>query len=145
MSSLTPQQIADFKEAFSLFDLDGDGQIRKEDVAVVVRSLGYNPSEQELSQMVASIKSPQVDFQSFLDVTSARLKDVDVRAALIAAFRQFDRAKDGTISAAELRVVMQNMAEKLKADEIEDMINAAKPDKNGNINYANFVDLLTRK
>jgi calmodulin len=50
--TLTPEQIAEFKEAFSLFDKDGDGSITTRELGVVMRSLGQNPTEAELQDMV---------------------------------------------------------------------------------------------
>jgi calmodulin len=38
--TLTDEQIAEFKDAFSLFDKDGDGSITLEELATVMRSLG---------------------------------------------------------------------------------------------------------
>ena len=37
---LTEEQIAEFKEAFSLFDEDGDGTITTKELGTVMRSLG---------------------------------------------------------------------------------------------------------
>ena len=47
---LTEEQIAEFKEAFSLFDKDGDGTITTKELGTVMRSLGQNPTEAELSR-----------------------------------------------------------------------------------------------
>lgn len=46
--SLTDEQIAEFKEAFSLFDKDGDGTITTKELGTVMRSLGQNPTEVKL-------------------------------------------------------------------------------------------------
>lgn len=48
---LTEEQIAEFKEAFSLFDKDGDGTITTKELGTVMRSLGQNPTEAELQEM----------------------------------------------------------------------------------------------
>lgn len=45
---------AEFKEAFSLFDKDGDGTICSKELGTVMRSLG-NPTEAELQDMINEV------------------------------------------------------------------------------------------
>ena len=72
---LTEEQIAEFKEAFSLFDKDGDGTITTKELGLfnnrsnekaanrndffssgtVMRSLGQNPTEAELQDMINEV------------------------------------------------------------------------------------------
>jgi calmodulin len=52
---LTEEQIAEFKEAFSLFDKDLDGRITEEELGIVMRSLGQRPTESELKNMVTLV------------------------------------------------------------------------------------------
>ena len=42
LRSPPPSQIAEFKEAFSLFDKDGDGTITTKELGTVMRSLGQS-------------------------------------------------------------------------------------------------------
>ena len=53
---LSNEQIAEFKEAFSLFDKDGDGSIATKELGTVMRSLGQNPTEAELQDMVNEVR-----------------------------------------------------------------------------------------
>lgn len=52
---LTEEQIEEFKEAFSLFDKEGVGSIDAQELGTVMRSLGQNPTEAELEDMLADI------------------------------------------------------------------------------------------
>ena len=47
--------ISEFKEAFSLFDKDGDGTITTKELGTVMRSLGQNPTEAELQDMINEV------------------------------------------------------------------------------------------
>ena len=62
-------QIAEFKEAFSLFDKDGDGTITTKEIGTVMRSLGQNPTEAELQDMINEVDADgngTIDFPEFL-------------------------------------------------------------------------------
>ena len=54
---------AELREAFSLFDKDGSGTISNEELEVVMKSLGQNPTEEELEEM---IKEVDVDGRLYL-------------------------------------------------------------------------------
>lgn len=43
---LTPEEIDEFREAFMMFDKDGNGTISTKELGVAMRSLGQNPTEQ---------------------------------------------------------------------------------------------------
>lgn len=47
--------LTEFKEAFSLFDKDGDGTITTKELGTVMRSLGQNPTEAELQDMINEV------------------------------------------------------------------------------------------
>ena len=52
VDSLTEDQIAEFKEAFCLFDTDGGGDIGSDELGTVMNALGQNPSPAEIKAMV---------------------------------------------------------------------------------------------
>ena len=135
---LTEEQIAEFKEAFSLFDKDGDGTVTTKELGTVMRSLGQNPTEAELQDMINEVDADgngTIDFPEFLSLMARKMKDTDTEEELVEAFKVFDRDGNGFISAAELRHVMTNLGEKLTDEEVDEMIREADVDGDGQINY----------
>merc|ERR1712048_1157190 len=145
---LTEEQIAEFKEAFSLFDNDGDGTITTKELGTVMRSLGQNPTEAELQDMINEVDADgngTIDFPEFLSLMARKMKDTDTEEELIEAFKVFDRDGNGFISAAELRHVMTNLGEKLTDEEVDEMIREADVDGDGQVNYDEFVKMMIQK
>ncbi|KAL2738861.1 calmodulin isoform X1 [Vespula squamosa] len=135
---LTEEQIAEFKEAFSLFDKDGDGTITTKELGTVMRSLGQNPTEAELQDMINEVDADgngTIDFPEFLTMMARKMKDTDSEEEIREAFRVFDKDGNGFISAAELRHVMTNLGEKLTDEEVDEMIREADIDGDGQVNY----------
>ncbi|XP_053214781.1 calmodulin-A-like [Panonychus citri] len=142
---LTQEQIAEFKEAFKLFDKDLDGRITSTELGIVMRSLGQRATEAELKNMVTLVDQDgngTIEFNEFLHMMSRKMKETDKEEELREAFRVFDRNGDGFINAAELRHVMTNLGEKLTDEEVEDMIKEADLDGDGLVNYDEFVTVL---
>jgi len=139
---LTDWQIAEFKEAFSLFDKDGDGTITTKELGTVMRSLGQNPTETELQDMINEVDADgngngTIDFPEFLTMMARKMKDTDCEEEIREAFRVFDKDGNGFISAAELRHVMTNLGEKLTDEEVVEMIREADLDGDGQVTTKN--------
>ncbi|KAG5645669.1 hypothetical protein DXG03_005507 [Asterophora parasitica] len=142
---LSEEQISEFKEAFSLFDKDGDGTITTKELGTVMRSLGQNPTEAELQDMINEVDADgngTIDFPEFLTMMARKMRDTDSEEEIKEAFKVFDKDGNGYISAAELRHVMTNLGEKLSDNEVDEMIREADVDGDGQINYDEFVKLF---
>ncbi|XP_013381518.1 calmodulin-like isoform X2 [Lingula anatina] len=77
-AQLTDEQIAEFKEAFSLFDKNGDGTITTKELGTVMRSLGLNPTEAELVDMIKEVDADgngTIDLPEFLTMMAKKMDD----------------------------------------------------------------------
>jgi calmodulin len=44
-----------FEESFSLLDKDGDGNISNDEIRSLMNSLGYSPSEEDISTVISKV------------------------------------------------------------------------------------------
>ncbi|KAJ3785020.1 calmodulin-like protein [Lentinula aff. detonsa] len=145
---LCAEQVNEFKEAFSLFDKDGDGTITTLELGTVMRSLGQNPTDAELQDMINEVDvdgNGTIDFNEFLAMMEKKFKDTDSEEEIRQAFQVFDKDGNGTISAKELKAVMESLGEKLSDQEVDAMIVEADEDGDGSINYQEFVAMMLSK
>ena len=129
-SDLTEEAIMEAKEAFSLFDKDGNGYILTAELRQVMTSLralllihlrplvlvsrstllGLKPTEAELRDMIEADAdgNGMVGLPGFLTMVQ-KTHDSDPEAEVKEAFKVFDRDGNGYISAYELQLVMTNL------------------------------------
>ena len=86
-----------------------------------MRSLGQNPTEAELQDMINEVDADgngTIDFPEFLTMMARKMKDTDSEEEIVEAFKVFDKDGNGFISAAELRHVMTNLGVKLTVRQV---------------------------
>ena len=139
----TKEQIDEFKDGFILFDKDNNGSITAKELGVVMRSVGENPTEEELQVMIDEVDANgngTIEFPEFL--TMMKAKDTDREKEIQEAFRFFDKDGNGFISAAELGQVVASLGEKITEEEVDKMIQEADTDGDGQVNYEEFVRIM---
>jgi calmodulin len=142
---LSEETIKEFKEAFALFDKDGDGSITTDELGTVMRSLGQKPTEDSLRQMIDEVDadgSGTIDFAEFLTLMARKMKRADAKQEILEAFKVFDKDGSGKISASELRSIMTDLGEKLSVEEVNEMIREADKDGDGEICVQEFITMM---
>ncbi|CAL9145723.1 calmodulin-like protein 11 [Musa acuminata AAA Group] len=145
MNFLSVDQISEFQEAFCLFDKDGDGCITIDELATAIGSLGQNPTEEELKDMIMEVDingNGTIEFTEFLNLMARKMKETDAEEELREAFKVFDKDQNGYISASELRNVMINLGEKITDEEVLQMIKEADTDGDGQVNFEEFSRMM---
>ncbi|XP_036076028.1 calmodulin-like [Rousettus aegyptiacus] len=116
------------------------------ELATVMKSLGQNPPEAELQDMINEVDADgtsTIDFPEFLAIMARKMKDIDSEDEIREAYHVFDKDGNGYIRATELHHVMTNLGEKLTDEEVDEMIREADIDGDGQVNYKEFVQMMT--
>ncbi|KAH6664159.1 EF-hand protein [Halenospora varia] len=145
--SLTQEEISTFKEAFSLFDKDGNGEITAKELGTVMKSLGLNASDSELQDMINEADADNdgtIDFPEFLTLMALKTKETDFEEEMREAFKVFDHDNSGSISITELRHVMVSIDNTLTDSQIDEMMKEADLDGDGTIDYKEFVLIMKK-
>ena len=71
-------EVKKLQKAFSIFNADGSNTISAEELAIVMRSLGQDPSPIELKELIEEVdvdRSGSIDFEEFKALMIARQGD----------------------------------------------------------------------
>eukprot|EP00744_Colponema_vietnamica_P020582 GILI01029273.1.p1 GENE.GILI01029273.1~~GILI01029273.1.p1 ORF type:complete len:150 (-),score=25.81 GILI01029273.1:81-530(-) len=106
MERLSKREIAECQDVFSMFDKDGDGTIDADELHTVMRSLGQDPSEAEIKQLIETVdldKNGTIEFEEFCTMMADRQKRIDPEEELHSIFKVIDKNADGFISMEDLK------------------------------------------
>ncbi|GMH81219.1 hypothetical protein TrST_g11777 [Triparma strigata] len=144
---LTEEQKQEIREAFDLFDTDGSGTIDAKELKVAMRALGFEPKKEEIKKMISDIDkdgSGTIDFTEFLEMMTSKMSEKDSREEILKAFRLFDDDETGKISFRNLKRVAKELGENMTDEELQEMIDEADRDGDGEINEDEFLRIMKK-
>ncbi|PFX26342.1 Calmodulin [Stylophora pistillata] len=142
---LSSEVISEFREAFSLFDHDGDGTITTSELQTVMERLGLSSDQEQLNEMIREVDadgSGAVDFEEFCVLMQKKIAQ-ETQSELLELFSIWDVAGEGIIESGELRCLLNRVPVRLTRGEIDALVNRADTKKNGKINFEEFVKMLS--
>ncbi|NXE51941.1 CETN2 protein, partial [Dromaius novaehollandiae] len=145
---LTEDQKQEIREAFDLFDTDGTGSIDvKELKARISQALGFEPKKEEIKKMISDIDKEgtgKISFNDFLVVMTQKMAEKDSKEEILKAFKLFDDDETGKISFKNLKRVAKELGENLTDEELQEMIDEADRDGDGEVNEQEFLRIMKK-
>eukprot|EP00483_Globobulimina_turgida_P000555 UN00555 len=140
----------EFRDAFKLFDKDGDGVITTEEIYEVFISLGFRQyTKKDIQKMVEAIDidgNGTIDLDEFIVLLrqkkTGKYEKMTYEDELKQAFQIFDGDGSGEIDSNELSTIMNALGENLSKQDIEFMIKSIDIDSNGAIDFKEFKKMM---
>ncbi|XP_047112411.1 caltractin-like [Schistocerca piceifrons] len=144
---LTKEQKADMLEAFHLFDTKGTGKIATKELKIVLRALGFEPQKEELRKMIADVDKEgtgYLSFNDFLLFVTIKMSETDPKDEILRAFHLFNDDETGKVSLNNLKRVANELKEDVTEQELQEMIDEADLDGDGEVNQEEFLRIMKR-
>lgn len=134
-----------------------------------MRALGFEPKKEEIKKMIADIDKEgagTIDFNDFLTLMSQKMAEKDTKEEILKAFklvlmfespngyllyiftfilnRLFDHDENGKIGLRDLERVAKELGENLTEEELQEMIDEADLDHDGEINEQEFLRIMKK-
>merc|ERR1719376_529190 len=138
---LTDEQKQEVKDAFDLFDSEKTGKIDYHELKVAMRALGFEVKKAEAQELMRDYDRHQtgyIGYEDFREILTERISQQDPMEEIAKAFRLFDDDGTGKISFRNLKRIARELGENLTDEELQEMIDEADRDGDGEVNEEEF-------
>jgi calmodulin len=87
----------------------------------------------------------EVDFREFMELMAKKMKEGEMDEELVEAFKTFDKSGKNYFTVDDLRNVMHEYGEKLTDEEIKLMFDETDMNKDGRVDFEDFVLMMMAK
>ncbi|KAF6777418.1 hypothetical protein AHF37_03054 [Paragonimus kellicotti] len=144
---LSEEQKQEIREAFDLFDTDKTGCIDLKELKVAMRALGFEPKREEIRKLLSEFDcdaKDSIEYSDFVKMMSVKMQEKDAKEEILKAFRLFDDDETGKISFKNLKRVAKELGENLTDEELQEMIDEADRDGDGEVNEQEFLRIMKK-
>ncbi|KAK6944155.1 EF-hand domain [Dillenia turbinata] len=140
--SLSEEEIAGLTEMFKMIDTDGSGQINLEELKVGLERVGADLKDSEITRLMEAAdidNSGTIDYGEFI-AAMLHLNKIQKEDHLFTAFSYFDKDGSGYITHDELQQAWTEFG--LGNVHLDEIIREVDQDKDGRIDYSEFVAMM---
>lgn len=145
---LTEQEKKDLKDAFNLFDTDGNGTIDVQEMKAALDAMGFEASGGDtIYQMIGQIDtdgSGAVDLQEFTEFFSRQVVKVHTRKSVREIFDMFDVEGKGYITKDDIEEVAHDLGDYVDPKEAGLAFAQVNTSKTGLISFQEFYSVYVK-
>ncbi len=141
---MNAETIGKLKEVFDLFDADHSGQISIPEIVDTIKALDLESDAKNIIHIVqASTTADELDFETFIQIFGQ--PETQTEASLHELYEVFDPNGTNCFGPEDFERVCDSVGERFTPQEVDQMIDYADKDRDGGINYEEFVATVTRQ
>mmetsp|Transcript_10225 Transcript_10225/g.17996 ORF Transcript_10225/g.17996 Transcript_10225/m.17996 type:complete len:170 (-) Transcript_10225:103-612(-) len=135
-ASLSKDQLDKVHENFRLLDRDRDGRLNPQEVGILHRAFGQNPTDEELAEMLKNVPPQGHDVDGFIQFFSNNYRPPTSEDILVRAFQVFDIEDSGIMNAEKFKEMLTTLGEPMPSEEVDAILReAAEVDDMGRFDY----------
>ena len=146
-TEITEEQKQEIREAFDLFDSESSGAIDAKELKVAMRALGFEPKKEEIRKILAEVdKSGEgiIRYDDFLDIMTQKMLERDPVEEMKKAFVLICEEGHDKITLKSLQKVAKELGENMSIEELQEMIEEADRDGDGEIGEEDFLKIMKK-
>ncbi|KAI5969675.1 CDC31 [Candida margitis] len=143
---LLDEQKLEIREAFELFDMNGDGCLDYHETKVAFKALGFELTKRQVLDIIREYDTDDthlITYDNFFKTVGEMILKRDPLDEIRRAFKLFDIDGTGKISVRNLRKISKDLGENLSDEELQAMIDEFDLDEDGEINEEEFIRICT--
>ena len=138
-------KIAEYKEAFDMFDIDKSGTLSVNEIVKIMKNFGYPIKKSEAKKMIDEIDvsgDGELDFEEFVTLMEKQTQYVDIsdEELVLRAFKSFDKNNDGKITNYEFKYILTQMGQTISDEDFKLLFEQCNLDEEGILNYEDFIN-----
>jgi Ca2+-binding EF-hand superfamily protein len=121
----TEDQLEEWKDYWTLFDVEGKGTIAYSMIGTAIRSFGWAPTNIQVESALGNpskddMATKNISFEEFVPILEkvSEMPPTGTREDFFEGLKVFDKEANGFVQAAEIQHVLGALGEKLNKDEI---------------------------
>ena len=142
VQKLSKKETIEFRNAFAVYDKDGDGKITVSELAGVMKTLRPSCPMEEITALMTELDHDHngiIDFREFCLSIIEKRQDPYPEHELRESFSSCDKNGDGHISVLELRLTMEMLGQPMTEKETIEVMKIYDKNGDGEMDYPEFV------
>ena len=128
------------KDTFNIYDKDKNGYVNPSDLGNMIRTLGGNPTEAQINEILAKEKlNGPFGYDRFVSLVRKYLRARPKAHELRKAFKVMDNDDDGYVNVENVKHILTTMGESLDPQEFDEWIQSLGVENDGKVTYDEII------